>query len=71
MQRTDSTSVVRCKYSQETWHLVCRENQWIGDIKNCSKPFKDGKDSSNEKFSQNLEKIKLCCRELVFRDTFG
>ena len=58
VQRTESTAVVRCKYSQETWHLVCRNNQWIGDIKNCSKPFRDGKIWLYFRAFPNLEKDK-------------
>ena len=38
IRRTDSTAVVKCKLSQETWHLVCKANTWIGDLKNCTVP---------------------------------
>ena len=43
IRRTDSEAVVKCKSSQETWHLVCRDNTWVGDIKNCSKKARDSK----------------------------
>ena len=37
IKRTDFTAVVKCKNSLETWHLVCRDNSWIGDVRNCSR----------------------------------
>ena len=43
IRRTDSTAVVKCKISQETWHLVCRGNTWIGDLNNCTIEITDSK----------------------------
>ncbi len=41
IERTETTAVVKCMQSHETWHLVCRDNAWIGEIKNCSAPAID------------------------------
>ena len=42
VRRTDSTAVVKCKTTQETMHLICRGNKWIGDLKNCTVEITDG-----------------------------
>ena len=42
IRRTDSTAVVKCKTTQETWHLICRDNKWIGDLKTCTVEITDG-----------------------------
>ncbi len=42
IRRTDSTAVVKCRASQETWHLVCRGNTWIGDLRNCTVELTEG-----------------------------
>lgn len=33
----DNTAVVRCRATQETWHLVCKDNTWLGEVRNCTK----------------------------------
>ena len=40
IERKDNTATVRCGGTSEAWHLVCKDNAWIGDIKNCSKSSK-------------------------------
>ena len=40
IERKENTATVRCGGTSEAWHLVCKDNAWIGDIKNCSKSSK-------------------------------
>ena len=30
------TASVKCNDTQETWYLTCKDNDWIGDIGNCT-----------------------------------
>jgi len=36
VERNGETMTVGCNHSRQTWHLVCKGNQWVGDISNCS-----------------------------------
>ena len=42
IERTETTAIVKCPATQETWHLVCRDNAWVGEIKNCSAQALEG-----------------------------
>ena len=33
-------AVIRCNHTSQTWHLVCRDTIWVGEVSNCS----DGKE---------------------------
>ena len=36
IRRDGSTAVIKCKSSAKTFHMVCKENNWIGDLRNCT-----------------------------------
>ena len=35
-QRRGSDITVKCNSTGNTWHLVCKDNEWIGSFGNCS-----------------------------------
>jgi len=37
LRRNGNEATLGCYTSQQTWHLRCRENQWIGVIGNCTR----------------------------------
>lgn len=37
LTRKEETLAIFCNQTGERWHLVCKENQWIGTYNNCSK----------------------------------
>ena len=32
----ESAAVVKCKQTQYSWNIVCQENKWVGDFRNCT-----------------------------------
>ncbi|KAK2160983.1 hypothetical protein LSH36_123g04030 [Paralvinella palmiformis] len=36
MERKGDSLIISCNNTQETWHLVCKGNTWIGDYRNCT-----------------------------------
>ena len=36
IRRSESTAVVVCNNTRETWHFVCRDNYWVGELRNCT-----------------------------------
>ncbi len=53
--RTELKLVMRCVGSRDTWYLLCKEDIWIGDIRNCSiaggkmEGREDGREGEREK----------------------
>jgi len=37
LRRNGNEATLGCYTSQQTWHLCCTENHWIGVIGNCSR----------------------------------
>lgn len=37
LTRKDETLAIFCNATGEKWHLVCKDNHWIGSFSNCSK----------------------------------
>ena len=38
-------AVIRCNHTSQTWHLVCRDTIWVGEVSNCS----DGKEGEERR----------------------
>ena len=38
MKRTGTDLIIRCNHTRETWFLTCKDNQWAGEMGNCSSP---------------------------------
>ncbi len=36
MKHEGESLVVKCNKTQETWTLVCRDTEWVGEVGNCS-----------------------------------
>ena len=36
MQRSEDTLMVHCNNTQETWYLICKDREWLGQLGNCS-----------------------------------
>jgi len=36
VQRVGDRVTVTCNFSSHTWHLVCRDTHWVGQISSCS-----------------------------------
>lgn len=36
VRRSESTAVVVCNNTRETWHFVCRDHYWVGELRNCT-----------------------------------
>ena len=34
--RDTERGVIKCNFTSQTWHLVCRDNQWVGSFSNCT-----------------------------------
>ncbi len=35
-KRDGDNLVIRCNQTGETWYLTCKDDEWIGEFKNCS-----------------------------------
>ncbi|ESO09095.1 hypothetical protein HELRODRAFT_190717 [Helobdella robusta] len=40
-QKTGDSLIVRCNSTSQKWHLVCRGNEWSGEVGNCSAGYSD------------------------------
>ena len=36
VERAGDTMILSCEHTQERWHLICKDNTWVGDFGNCS-----------------------------------
>ena len=36
LERFEDRAIVRCNQSQDTWYLMCKDNNWVGLVSNCS-----------------------------------
>ncbi len=38
IRSSDETALVKCRNTHHTFNMVCKNNQWVGDVRNCSHP---------------------------------
>ena len=39
----EKTAVAKCKETEYSWNLVCQDNRWIGDHRNCTEQTTESK----------------------------
>ncbi len=60
--RNAERGVVKCNFTSQTWHLVCRDNTWVGKISNCTLESAAELESDGEMptYGKNLDSLFVC-----------
>ena len=40
VQRVEDKAIIKCNHSRESWSMVCRGTEWVGEMRNCSESGK-------------------------------